>query len=165
MGDDNGAVDLSLLDEIFEQYQGQKGALIPILQKSQDKFGYLPPEVLQLIAKKQGVSVSKVFGVATFYSQFYLEERGRHILRLCDGTACHVRGTPMLATAIEEHYGIDPGETTADGELTVELVYCLGSCALAPVAVLDGNVMGRLRQNMLLNTIKKRTNAVKTISS
>jgi len=165
MGDDNGAVDLSLLDEIFEQYQGQKGALIPILQKSQDKFGYLPPEVLQLIAKKQGVSVSKVFGVATFYSQFYLEERGRHILRLCDGNACHGRGTPMLATAIEEHYGIDPGETTADGELTVELVYCLGSCALAPVAVLDGNVMGRLRQNMLLNTIKKRTNAVKTISS
>lgn len=165
MGDDNGAVDLSLLDEIFKQYQGQKGALIPILQKSQDKFGYLPPEVLQLIAKKQGVSVSKVFGVATFYSQFYLEERGRHILRLCDGTACHVRGTPMLATAIEEHYGIDPGETTADGELTVELVYCLGSCALAPVAVLDGDVMGRLRQNMLLNTIKKRTNAAKTISS
>ncbi len=163
MADDNGAVDLSLLDEIFEQYQGQKGALIPILQKSQDKYGYLPPEVLQLIAKKQGISVSKVYGVATFYAQFYLEKRGRHILRLCDGTACHVRGTPMLATAIEEHYGIDPGETTADGELTVELVYCLGSCALAPVAVLDGDVMGRLRQNMLLNTIKKRTNAAKTI--
>ena len=165
MGADNNAVDLSLLDEVFEQYRGQKGALIPILQKSQDKYGYLPPEVLQVIAKKQGISVSKVFGVATFYSQFYLEERGRHILRLCDGTACHVRGTPMLATAIEEHYGIDPGETTADGELTVELVYCLGSCALAPVAVLDGDVMGRLRQNMLLNTIKKRTNAAKTISS
>ncbi len=165
MGADNNAVDLSLLDEIFEQYRGQKGALIPILQKSQDKYGYLPPEVLQVIAKKQDISVSKVFGVATFYSQFYLEERGRHILRLCDGTACHVRGTPMLATAIEEHYGIDPGETTADGELTVELVYCLGSCALAPVAVLDGDVMGRLRQNMLLNTIKKRTNAAKTISS
>ena len=165
MGADNNAVDLSLLDEIFEQYQGQKGALIPILQKSQDKYGYLPPEVLKLIAQKQGISVSKVFGVATFYAQFYLEERGRHILRLCDGTACHVRGTPMLATAIEEHYGIDPGETTADGELTVELVYCLGSCALAPVAVLDGDVMGRLRQNMLLNTIKKRTNAAKTISN
>jgi NADH:ubiquinone oxidoreductase subunit E len=159
MTDGNGAVDLSLLDEVFEQYQRQKGALIPILQKSQDKYGYLPPEVLQLIARKLGISVSKVFGVATFYAQFYLEKRGRHILRLCDGTACHVRGTPMLATAIEEHYGIDPGETTDDGELTVEIVYCIGSCALAPVAIMDDDVMGRMKQDKLLRTIKKTIKA------
>ena len=159
MADGNGAVDLSLLDEIFEQYQGQKGALIPILQKAQDKYGYLPPEALQLIAKKQGISVSKVYGVATFYAQFYLEKRGRHILRLCDGTACHVRGTPMLATAIEEHYSIDPGETTEDGELTVEIVYCIGSCALAPVAIMDDEVMGRMKQDKLLRTIKKTIKA------
>ncbi|MCO6449725.1 MAG: NAD(P)H-dependent oxidoreductase subunit E [Caldilineales bacterium] len=152
---DNGSVDLSLMDEILAQYQGQQGALIPILQKAQDKYGYLPPEVIGLIAHKMGISVSKVFGVATFYAQFYLERRGRHILRLCDGTACHVKGTPILATAIEEHYGIDPGQTSEDGELTVEIVYCLGSCALAPVAVLDGEVMGRMRQEMLLRTIKK----------
>ena len=159
MAASNGAVDLSLLEEIFEQYQGQKGALIPILQKTQDKYGYLPPEVLQLIAKKQGISVSKVYGVATFYAQFYLEKRGRHILRLCDGTACHVRGTPMLATAIEEHYNIDPGETTEDGELTVEIVYCIGSCALAPVAIMDDEVMGRMKQDKLLRTIKKTIKA------
>lgn len=151
--------DLSLMDEVFEHYQGQKGALIPILQKAQEQYGYLPPETLNLIAKNLGISVSKVFGVATFYAQFYLEKRGRHILRLCDGTACHVKGTPILATAIEEHYGINPGETSDDGELTVEIVYCLGSCALAPVAVLDGEVMGRMRQEMLLRTLKKTLEA------
>jgi NADH:ubiquinone oxidoreductase subunit E len=159
MGASNGAVDLSLLDEVFEQYQGQHGSLIPILQKAQDKYGYLPPEALNRIAKKLGISVSQVYGVATFYAQFYLEKRGRHILRLCDGTACHVRGTPMLATAIEEQYGINPGETTEDGELTVEIVYCIGSCALAPVAIMDGEVMGRMKQDKLLRTVKKTLKA------
>ncbi|NOX60967.1 MAG: NAD(P)H-dependent oxidoreductase subunit E [Chloroflexi bacterium] len=161
MGTHNDAVDLSLMDDVFREYEGQRGALIPILQKAQEKYGWLPPEVLNLIAKKLGIPVSKVFGVATFYAQFYLERRGRHILRLCDGTACHVRGTPILLTALEEHYQLEPGETTEDGELTVELVYCLGSCALAPVAVLDGEVLGRLRQNMLLRTLKKRIDLAK----
>ncbi|HEY54537.1 MAG TPA: NADH-quinone oxidoreductase subunit NuoE [Caldilineae bacterium] len=159
MATSNGAVDLSLLDEVFEQYQGQHGALIPILQKAQDKYGYLPPEAISRIAKQLGISVSKVYGVATFYAQFYLERRGRHILRLCDGTACHVRGTPMLATAVEEQFGIKMGETTEDGELTAEVVYCIGSCALAPVAILDGEVMGRMKQDKLLRTIKKTIKA------
>ena len=156
MGKQNGAVDLSLMDDVFRQYEGQRGALIPILQKTQEKYGWLPPEALKLIARKLGISAGKVFGVATFYAQFYLEKRGRHVLRLCDGTACHVRGTPILLTALEEHYELEPGETTEDGELTVELVYCLGSCALAPVAVLDGEVMGRMRQELLLRTLRKR---------
>lgn len=112
--------------------------------------------MLQLIARQLGLSVSKVYGVATFYAQFYLERRGKHILKLCDGTACHVKGTPVLMTALEDRYHIGPGETTPDGELTVEIVYCLGSCALAPVAVLNGEVVGRLRQEMLLRTVKKQ---------
>jgi NADH-quinone oxidoreductase subunit E len=151
----NGAVDLSLMDAIFDRYREQEGALIPILQRAQGVYGYLPPEVLQRIADRLGVSLSKVYGVATFYSQFYLERRGRHILRLCDGTACHVKGTPVLMTAVEEEYGVGPGGTTEDGELTVEVVYCLGSCALAPVAVMDDQVMGRMRQEMLLRRVKK----------
>ena len=81
------APDLSLMDEIFDKYEGQKGALIPVLQRAQTLYGYLPPDVLKLIADRLGVSLSKVYGVATFYAQFYLEPRGRHILRLCDGTA------------------------------------------------------------------------------
>ncbi|MGQ9500651.1 MAG: NADH-quinone oxidoreductase subunit NuoE family protein [Anaerolineae bacterium] len=156
--DGNGGaptVDLSLMEPIFERYSGQPGALIPILQKAQDIYNYLPPEVLQLIAERLGIALSKVYGVATFYAQFYLERRGRHVLRLCDGTACHVKGTPVLLTAVEEEFGVRPGQTTEDGNLTVEIVYCMGSCALAPVAVLDGKVIGRMRQETLLETVKK----------
>jgi len=155
----NGNVDLNLMNEIFEKYAAQQGALIPILQAAQSTYGYLPPEVLELIARKLGISLGKVYGVATFYAQFYLERRGRHILKLCDGTACHVKGTPILMTAIEEEFGIEPGKTTGDGELTVEIVYCLGSCALAPVAVMDGEVMGRMRQEMLVRKVKKQIGA------
>jgi NADH:ubiquinone oxidoreductase subunit E len=152
---DIDAIDLSLMDPIFEKYGGQKGALIPILQKAQALYGYLPPQVLQLIADRVGVALGKVYGVTTFYSQFYLQRRGKHVLKLCDGTACHVKGTPIMMTAVEEEYGVGPGETTEDDELTVEIVYCLGSCALAPVAILDDEVMGRMRQEILLRKIKK----------
>jgi NADH-quinone oxidoreductase subunit E len=155
----NGDVDLSQMDEVFEKYSGQQGALIPILQSAQAKYGYLPAEVLKLIADQLGVSLGKVYGVATFYAQFYLERRGRHVLKLCDGTACHVKGTPVLMTAIEEAFDIHPGQTTDDGELTVEIVYCLGSCALAPVAVLDGQVMGRMQQEKLLRKVKQHVDA------
>ncbi len=153
---DNNGVDLVLMDEVFKRYSGQKGALIPILQKAQDVYGYLPKEVLQLIADTMGVSLGKVYGVATFYAQFYLEKRGRHILKLCDGTACHVKGTPLLVSALEDGFEIDPGETTEDGQLTAEIVYCLGSCALAPVTVLDEQVMGRMRPEMLVRKVKKQ---------
>jgi NADH-quinone oxidoreductase subunit E len=154
MSNDNG-VDLVLMEEVFAKYLGQKGGLIPTLQKAQDVYGYLPIEVLQLIADRLGVSLGKVYGVATFYAQFYLERRGRHILKLCDGTACHVKGTPLLVTALEDGFDIETGETTKDGELTLEVVYCLGSCALAPVGVLDDQVIGRMRPEMLLRTVKK----------
>ena len=117
--------DLSLLENTFQQYHGQRGALIPILQAAQDIYGYLPREVLELIARQLGVSLGKVYGVATFYSQFYLERRGRHVLKLCDGTACHVKGAPLVLTAVEEAFAVEPGETTADGELTMEIVYCM----------------------------------------
>lgn len=149
------AVDLSLMDDVISAYEGQRGVLIPLLQKAQEIYGYLPPEVLQDIADRLGISLGKVYGVATFYAQFYLERRGKHVLKLCDGTACHVKGTPLLLTAIEDNYDVQPGETTEDGQLTMEVVYCMGSCALAPVAVLDGKVMGRLRQEMLLRTVKR----------
>ncbi|MCL4303908.1 MAG: NAD(P)H-dependent oxidoreductase subunit E [Anaerolineae bacterium] len=156
---DNGAFDFSLMDEVFKKYQGQKGSLIPILQKAQALYGYLPAEVLKLIAHRLGVSIGKVYGVATFYAQFYLERRGRHVLKLCDGTACHVKGTPGLLTAVESEFEIQPGETSGDSQLTVEVIYCLGSCALAPVAVLDDHVMGRMRAEVLVRQVKKQITA------
>lgn len=148
-------LDLRLMDEVFARYAGQPGTLIPILQQAQAVYGYLPREVLQLIARHLGLSLGQVYGVATFYSQFYLERRGRHVLRLCDGTACHVKGTPLLLSAVKDELRVAAGETTEDGQLTVEIVYCLGSCALAPVAVLDDQVMGRMRQEVLLQNVKK----------
>lgn len=155
---DDDAFDLSLMDDIFEKYQGQRGALIPMLQKAQALYGYLPLQVLKLIAQRLGISIGKVYGVATFYTQFYLEPRGRHVLKLCDGTACHVKGTPKLVTAVESEFEIQPGQTSGDGQLTVEIIYCLGSCALAPVAVLDNHVMGRMRAEMLVRHLKKQIN-------
>jgi len=150
------SVDLSPMEEMLKEFQGQKGALIPVLQKTQEIYGWLPPESLELIARRLNLSTSKVYGVATFYAQFYLEKRGKHVLKLCDGTACHVKGTPILATAVEEEYHIHVGETTEGGELTVEIVYCIGSCALAPVAILDDEVMGRVKQDKLLRTLKRK---------
>jgi NADH-quinone oxidoreductase subunit E len=155
----NGVVDLSLLDELFVRQQGQPGALIAILQEAQGIYGYLPVEVMQQIADRLGMSLGKVYSVATFYAQFYLERRGRHVLKLCDGTACHVKGTPLLATAVEENMHVKPGQTSDDGELTVEIVYCLGSCALAPIAVLDDQVMGRMRPDALLRRMKRHFKA------
>lgn len=152
----NDAVDLSLMGPVLEKYRQQKGSLIPILQRAQGIYGYLPQEVLRKVADELDTALSKVYGVATFYSQFYLERRGRHVLRLCDGTACHVKGTPRLMSAVADEYGIEPGGTTQDGELTLEVVYCLGSCALAPMAVLDNQVMGRMRRERLLDKLKDR---------
>lgn len=152
---DNGTVDLTLMEPVFEKYRARQGALIPILQKAQGIYGYLPKEVLELISGQLKVSLAKIYGVATFYAQFYLEPRGKHILHICDGTACHVKGSPRLVDAIEEEFGIGPGETTDDYELTTEVVYCLGSCALAPIAVLDNQVLGGVRKDALVKRVKK----------
>jgi NADH-quinone oxidoreductase subunit E len=149
-------VNLALMEPLLEKYRGKKGSLIPILQQAQDIYGYLPRPVLETISRRLRLPMSKIYGVATFYSQFYLERRGRHVLKVCDGTACHVKGTPALLNAVREAYGVKPGQTTNDYELTLEVVYCLGSCALAPVAVLDTQVMGQLRREGLLTQVGRQ---------
>jgi NADH-quinone oxidoreductase subunit E len=157
IADNDDSIDLALMEPILKEYGGQKGALIPILQQVQSLYGYLPYPVLDRISRRLRVPMSKIYGVATFYSQFYLERRGRHILKVCDGTACHVKGTPALLDAVRAAYEIEPGQTTKDYELTLEVVYCLGSCALAPVAVLDSQVMGQLRRETLLTRVSNQT--------
>ena len=156
-GKPDETLDLALLEPVLKEYGSRKGTLIPVLQKAQALYGYLPRPVLDLISKRLRIPMSKIYGVATFYSQFYLERRGQHVLKVCDGTACHVKGTPALLNAVRERYGIKPGQTTEGYELTLEVVYCIGSCALAPVAVLDTQVMGQVRRENLLTQIKKRT--------
>jgi NADH-quinone oxidoreductase subunit E len=137
-------LDLSPLNDVLEEYQGTEGAIIPVLQRAQGIYGYLPAEVLKRIATGLGTSLSNVYGVATFYSQFYLTRRGRHVVRICDGTACHVRGAAKIIDVLESELGIAAGETTPDYRVTLEVVYCLGSCGLSPTAVIDDEVVGRL---------------------
>jgi NADH-quinone oxidoreductase subunit E len=137
-------LDLSLLDEVLAEYKTQRGAVIPVLQKAQEIYGWLPQEVLERIAHEMRVPLSQIYGVVTFYSQFYLTRRGRHICRQCDGTACHVKGAARIVDTAESQLGIKAGETTPDYRVTFEVVYCLGSCGLAPVAMVDDKVVGHL---------------------
>jgi NADH-quinone oxidoreductase subunit E len=154
MSDELDTFDLSLLDETLEQYAGQKGAVIPILQRAQDIYGYLPKPVLATIATRTGIPLSRLMGVATFYAQFRLQRRGKHLIRVCDGTACHVRGAPKNIEATERALDVPAGGTSSDYRYTMEIVYCLGSCGLAPVAVVDDKVLGRLTPNSLVQQLE-----------
>ena len=133
-----------LLDDILTGYDGERGDLIPILQQAQERFGYLPVEVMRAIAKFLRLPESDVFGVATFYTQFKLTPVGKKIVRVCRGTACHVRGGVRILREVEKQLGIKPGETTDDLEYSLETIACFGSCALAPVVVVDKTVYGRM---------------------
>jgi NADH-quinone oxidoreductase subunit E len=148
-------LDLAPLDELLNKMSAEGQGLIPVLQQAQEIYGYLPKEVLTRTAQIMGLPESQVLGVASFYSQFHLEPRGRHIIQQCDGTACHVRGSNKIVAAIEDQLGIAAGETTEDLRATYEVVYCLGSCALAPVAVVDNKVVGRLTTAAMADIVSK----------
>lgn len=148
-------IELEPLDKIIDEFNGRQGTLIPILQKTQDLYGYLPSEALGRIAEKTGTPLSQIYGVATFYSQFYLTRRGKTIIRQCDGTACHVRGAGRIVDTIQNELGIQAGETTPDYQYTFEVVYCLGACGLAPVAVVDNKVVGRLVPEKMVQILKE----------
>lgn len=132
------------LDDILSRHTGDKSELIPILQEAQEKLRYLPAEVMQQISKFLRIPESAVFGVSTFYAQFKLVPLGRRIVKICRGTACHVRGGAKILEEAEKKLGIKAGGTTDDLEYTLETIACFGSCALAPVLVIDKNVHGRM---------------------
>lgn len=132
------------LDGILSQYDGGSGDLIPILQDAQERFGYLPEGVMTRIARFLRLPESNVFGVATFYAQFKFTPTGKKIVKVCRGTACHVREGARILSELEKQLGIKPGETTDDLEYSLETIACFGSCALAPVVVIDKTVYGRM---------------------
>jgi len=134
----------SQVKEILESYRGERAELIPILQEVQHRLGYLPETGLKLIARYIDLPESTVFGVATFYAQFKLVPTGRNIIRVCRGTGCYVRGASQILDTLERELGIKAGETTSDLEYTLETVACFGSCALAPVVVVNDRVYGRM---------------------
>ena len=148
------------LDELLSAYSGEKGNLIPILQEVQEKFGYLPREAMKKVAKHLSLSESTVYGVSTFYAQFKFIPTGKRIIKVCRGTACHVRGAGSILGEIERQLGIKPGETTSDMEYTLETIACFGSCALAPVMVIDKDVFGRMtptKGRQILDDIKNQS--------
>lgn len=137
-------IDLAAIDHVLDDYRGTEGALIPVLQAAQAIYGYLPAQAMEKIADVLSVPISQIFGVVTFYSQFRLKPRGKHIIRLCQGTACHVRGAGAILNTLEEQLNINAGDTTKDGQFTLETVACVGACSLGPVVMVDDETHGRL---------------------
>lgn len=135
---------VSGLDGVLREVAGGREALIPLLQRVQDHYGYVPPESLEPIARRLGLFPAEVQGVVTFYAQFSLTPKGRHIVRVCRGTACHVRGGRSILRVAEEHLGIREGHTREDLRFTLETVACLGTCFLAPVMMVNRNYYGKL---------------------
>ena len=137
-------INLKLIDRIIAEYRQQKWPLIPLVQRIQSEFGYIPPQSIPILAKSLGIFPSQVQGVVSFYEQLYTEPRGKKIVRVCRGTACHVRGGKTILKLTKQHLGIEEGQTTPDLEYTLETVACLGVCALAPNMVVNNRVYGHM---------------------
>ena len=138
-------MDMQPLEKILSSMpEVSQGDLIPLLQQIQTRYGYLPRDVVTEMSRRTKIPISRIYGVATFYEQFHLEPHGRHTVRCCRGTACHVRGGADITEAIQLHLGIAPGETTDDMQFTFETVACLGTCFLAPVIMVDDDYHGNL---------------------
>lgn len=145
---------LQHVKEAIERFRDMKGALIPVLHEVQDVYGYLPEEVLQLVSDELNIPMTEIYGVASFYSFFSLEPKGEHIIRVCMGTACYIKGAQGLVDRFSTDLKIKPGETTKDGKFTLEATRCLGACGLAPVLTIGENVHGRLMQGDVPKLIK-----------
>ncbi|NOY08474.1 MAG: NADH-quinone oxidoreductase subunit NuoE [Spirochaetes bacterium] len=142
-------------NELLKEWSGEQGNVIPLLQKTQEIFSYLPEDAMAEIGRVTGKSSAEIYGVATFYAQFRFEPMGKHIIKVCHGTACHVSSADLLDQTIENELAAVPGKTTEDGLFTIERVACLGCCSLAPVVMIDGEVYGKLTGDKLKKILKK----------
>ena len=139
-------ISLEKVDKIIHRYNSESECLIQVLQDISSEYNYLPQPCLRRVTEKLNVPLSEVFGVATFYKALSLEPRGKHLIHVCLGTACHVRGAPQVLSKIERKLGIKAGQTSEDLMFTLETVNCLGACALGPVVVIDGDYHGQMTQ-------------------
>lgn len=146
--------DLSLLDSLIKKYKNKKGNIIPLLQGTQNIYGYIPRLAFEKISTETGIHLNEMYGVATFYAQFRLKPVGKHIIKVCHGTACHVQNAKALSIALEEALQIKDGETTADNLFTLESVACLGCCSLAPVMMIGNDTFGKLTGKSAVNIVK-----------
>ena len=143
------------LQSYIDEMKNEKGPLMPVMQKAQDIFGYLPFDVQKFIALGLNVPLTEVYGVATFYSQFNLEKQGEHSIGLCLGTACYVKGAQALLDRLEQELKVKTGDTTKDGKFTLIGTRCLGCCGLAPVMMIDDGVYGQLTVDEIPDILKK----------
>ena len=152
---DQETTDLGLLDPIISKFKGKKGNLIPLLQATQELFGYIPSEAFAKISRDTGIRLSDMYGVATFYAQFRLRPVGKHIIKVCHGTACHVQNANAVTEALQESLGVKDGETTEDRIFTLESVACLGCCSLAPVMMISNETFGKLTKAEAVKIVKE----------
>ena len=148
-------INLSLLDSILGEYAGVKGSLITILQNTQEIYGYLPKEAIELISEKTGIATSEIMGVGTFYTQFRFEPVGKYLIMLCQGTACHVNSSELILQTIKDELGIDDGQTTEDGLFSLKCVACLGCCSLSPVMMINEDTYGSLTPDKTKKILKE----------
>jgi len=148
-------VDLSVVDRMVERYGAETDAAIPILLGLQDAYGYLPIKALQAVTESTNTTPSQIYGVATFYGQFRMTPVGEQMVRVCHGTACHVRGAVNISQTVEETLGLEGTDTTADNKYTVEKVACLGCCSLSPVIMVGDKVYGRLDRKKVRRIFKR----------
>jgi len=148
--------DLARVNAIVSEYSQQKWAMIPLLQKIQTEVGYIPPQSIPIIARSLGLFPSQVQGVISFYTQLYTQPQGRKVVRVCRGTACHVRGGKTILKLVKQHLDIEEGETTPDMEYTLETVACIGVCALAPNIVVADRVHGHMNPKKVEQLFRDR---------
>jgi len=151
-----GEVELAQINAIVSEYSHQKWALIPLLQRIQGEFGYITPQSIPLIAASLGLFPSQVQAVISFYTQLYTQPRGRKVVRVCRGTACHVRGGKTILKLVRQHLGLEEGETSPDLEYTLETVACIGVCALAPNMVVGDHVHGHMNPKKVEQLFRNR---------
>ena len=149
-------VDLSVVDEVIARHGIGANKAIPLLQDIQAQYGYLPAQALHYLAGQTECTPAQIYGVVTFYSQFRLMPVGKHMIRVCHGTACHVQGAERISQAVSDLLGIEDGETTEDGLYTIEKVACLGCCSLAPVIMVDDTVYGKLTRAQVQKILKRQ---------
>jgi NADH:ubiquinone oxidoreductase subunit E len=155
----NTEINLNRLEEIIAGYSQQRWPLIPLVQKIQDEFGYIPPQSIPILARALKLFPSQVQGVISFYEQLYTHPRGKRIVRVCRGTACHVRGGKTILKLVKQNLGIEEGQTTPDMEYTLETVACIGVCALAPNMVIGDRVFGHMNPKKVEQVMKNRKKA------
>lgn len=147
--------DLGPLREILEKYGKEKGALIPLLQETQEAYGYLDEKIMRELAKGAGYQLSQLYGVATFYTQFRLQPIGEYLIKVCHGTACHVAGADLITEEVSNQLGIKEGETTPDRKFTLERVMCVGACSLSPIMIVGEDTHGKLKPTDIRKVLKR----------